>query len=138
MVKCSSRSASAVAGVEAFVTAVKHRHSQSMPGVDKLFEPVRIHMISDFGTLTQSYSRFFSAIVHVSQYDRPYLNSKDLPYEYEFIFDQEGIYEITVVAHGQGAPEASITIEMLLRRTDQTDSSGKPFTEYEIAWVRST
>jgi hypothetical protein len=59
-----------------------------------------------------------------------------MPYEYEFIFDQEGTYEITVSAHGQDTPEASITTEMFLRKTDRTDSAGKPFSEYEIAWIR--
>jgi hypothetical protein len=138
MVKCSSASAAAVQSVEAYVTTIKYRHSQGASVIDEIFEPARIGTISDFTTVSQAYPIFFGVVSHLSSYDRPYLNSRDLPYEYEFIFDEEGTYEITVVAHGQDAPEASITIEMLLRRTDQTDSAGKPFTEYEIVWVRST
>jgi hypothetical protein len=41
LIKCSSRGAAPV-NVEAYVTSVKHRYSQSLPVVDKIFEPVRL------------------------------------------------------------------------------------------------
>jgi hypothetical protein len=138
LIKSSSTTAAVVQSVEAYVTAVKYRHSHKASAMDKVFEPVRIETISDLTTVSRSCPIFFGVLTHLSSYDRPYLNGRDLPYEYEFIFDKEGSYEITVVAHGQDAPAASITIEMLLRRMDRTDSAGKPFTEYEIGWVRST
>jgi hypothetical protein len=138
MVKCSSVGAAVVQSVEAYVTAVKYRRDQSASEIDKIVEPMRIKTMGSPTTVSQSCTLFFGVMTHLSSYDRPYLNTKDLPYEYEFIFDREGSYEITVVVRGRGAPEASITIEMLLRRMDQTDSAEKPFTEYEIAWVRPT
>jgi hypothetical protein len=81
-------------------------------------------------------TQFFAFIKHISRYDRPYIDAT-MPYEYQFLFDEPGLYDLSVEAKGRGVVATSLRLEMCLK-TERTaeDILGNRMKEYDVAWIR--
>ena len=60
-----------------------------------------------------------------------------MPYEYQFLFDEPGLYDLSIEARGRGTVATTLTLEICLR-TERTkeDSLRNKVTEYDVAWIR--
>ncbi len=60
-----------------------------------------------------------------------------MPFAYEFLFKEQGVYEIGLKASAQDVLGDSLTIELCVKTSQAREiNSGRPCTLYEVAWVR--
>ena len=60
-----------------------------------------------------------------------------MPYEYQFLFDEPGLYDLSIEAKGRGVVATTLRLEMCLK-TERTaeDILGDRMTDYDVVWIR--
>lgn len=60
-----------------------------------------------------------------------------MPYEYQFLFDEPGLYDLSIEARGRGVVATTLRLEMCLKTERLAeDVLGNRMTDYDIAWIR--
>jgi len=137
MIKCSST----VNVEEVVVHIVSVRQDRNSSVQTKFFTPVKLRSHADdtdagAETVRIPPTHFFALIKHISRYDRPYIDTA-MPYEYQFLFDEPGLYDLSIEARGRGVVATTLRLEMCLKTERLAeDVLGNRMTDYDIAWIR--